>query len=672
MPVHQENPCNHAPLFLLPFNEVPNCSLSFPLAPSDQIITTVENPPTGAKFYRQCKLRRTGKDPLPSGEPASQFLLTSGDQILLQPEDNAHRPGVAQVLYFWNRPRAQRSSRHNAFARVKWYYRPEDLGQIPDQAVGEDEVFLSLHSDDCLAETIVGRCLVEPYVTWLQRLSSKPVPEQNGDTRRLVDDAMSDAMSTFADNYETAAVFYYYRRLYNPASGAFQLMDSDEWEEMSQESASDYDEHDLDFSDDDIAPSRTRKRRGNRVTRRSRHGRASHFLLPKQLGTEESIQCRDSQKAQIFNFLEEAVVKQNTIKSSSKCLYISGVPGTGKTASVREVIRDFQQRQWERMSIEFVEINAMGLSDSNMLYASLYQALTGVKELSPSQCAQKLNKYFREGRLQGGNVPRAQRMERRIVLILDEMDVLVSRGEKILYDVFDWSMSGKVQFALICISNTMNLPEKMIPRIGSRLGVNRLTFPPYTSDELKIILAGYIKSQDEVIYDDGALRLCAAKVGAVSGDVRRATQILKHAADITEREREGKKVVSAVVVNKAIDQLADGGKLRSVEQTSLFERLILLSSMGIRQDGSCGEMSSVLLSDIYEQARKHSRVLNLDVPSYAELEEACWELQMRSMITIEKAGHWTQSRMLCNIRDEDITFALKSCQVAAKVLGHKG
>jgi origin recognition complex subunit 1 len=48
-----------------------------------------------------------------------------------------------------------------------------------------------------------------------------------------------------------------------------------------------------------------------------------------------SLPCREEEYAQILDYLEVAVEE-----GTGACIYISGVPGTGKTATVREVVRN--------------------------------------------------------------------------------------------------------------------------------------------------------------------------------------------------------------------------------------------------------------------------------------------------------------------------------------------
>ena len=52
------------------------------------------------------------------------------------------------------------------------------------------------------------------------------------------------------------------------------------------------------------------------------------------------------------------------------CMYISGVPGTGKTATVHEVIRCIEEAQDDLPEFKFVEINGMKLTEPAQAYSA--------------------------------------------------------------------------------------------------------------------------------------------------------------------------------------------------------------------------------------------------------------------------------------------------------------
>lgn len=60
-------------------------------------------------------------------------------------------------------------------------------------------------------------------------------------------------------------------------------------------------------------------------------------------------------------------------------MYISGVPGTGKTATVTEVIRCLmkQVKLDEIPKFDYIEINGMRLTEPRQAYVHIYRQLTG-------------------------------------------------------------------------------------------------------------------------------------------------------------------------------------------------------------------------------------------------------------------------------------------------------
>lgn len=93
---------------------------------------------------------------------------------------------------------------------------------------------------------------------------------------------------------------------------------------------------------------------------------------------------------------------------SSNCLYISGVPGTGKTATCLEVVRRLQRRAQvgEIASFRFVEINGLRLPTPHHAYSRLFEALTG-QQLPPPRAAEMLESHFSKGSTKVGQADTA-------------------------------------------------------------------------------------------------------------------------------------------------------------------------------------------------------------------------------------------------------------------------
>ena len=68
--------------------------------------------------------------------------------------------------------------------------------------------------------------------------------------------------------------------------------------------------------------------------------------------------------------------------------------------------------------------------------------------------------------------------------------------------------------------------------LGSRLGLQRVSFKPYDQEDIRKIVAARLGSL--AAFDSDAIELCARKVASVSGDVRRALQICRRASEVAE------------------------------------------------------------------------------------------------------------------------------------------
>ena len=75
----------------------------------------------------------------------------------------------------------------------------------------------------------------------------------------------------------------------------------------------------------------------------------------------------------------------------------------------------------------------------------------------------------------------------------------------------------------------MDLPERLLPKIASRLGSGRVTFNPYNTSELIKIIEARLRSTGDYISDgkydaitQNAVQLASMKVAQISGDARRA------------------------------------------------------------------------------------------------------------------------------------------------------
>ncbi|KAI0165964.1 P-loop containing nucleoside triphosphate hydrolase protein [Xylariaceae sp. FL1272] len=257
------------------------------------------------------------------------------------------------------------------------------------------------------------------------------------------------------------------------------------------------------------------------------HNQASPFQIARaQLhvaSVPTTLPCRESEFAVVYSHLEAAITD-----GSGACIYISGTPGTGKTATVREVIARLDEavQADELDDFLFVEINGMKITDPHQSYCLLWEALRG-QRVSPSQALDLLEREFSH--------PSPRRVP--CVVLMDELDQLVTKNQSVMYNFFNWPGLRHSRLIVLAVANTMDLPERTLSnKISSRLGLTRITFPGYNHEQLMKIIQSRLEGVPGQIVESDAVQFASRKVAAVSGDARRALDICRRAVELAEAD----------------------------------------------------------------------------------------------------------------------------------------
>ncbi|KAI5275455.1 cell division control protein [Aureobasidium subglaciale] len=234
---------------------------------------------------------------------------------------------------------------------------------------------------------------------------------------------------------------------------------------------------------------------------------------------------RDEEKEQVSTFISERLNS-----GEGGCLYISGPPGTGKSAFVGNVCQDFTSCLDRNMAI--ATVNCMSVKTAKDLANTLSKDLD--LEILPGRAADfdclRAN-FFGQ--------------DKKHVVILDEIDRLVDLDLKLLYSLFEWSMEPSSSLILIGIANALDLTDRFLPRLKSRnLKPNLLPFMPYTASQITNIITSKLKALDDAPTDSNfipflhpaAIQFCSKKVASQTGDLRKAFDICRRAVDMVESE----------------------------------------------------------------------------------------------------------------------------------------
>lgn len=240
---------------------------------------------------------------------------------------------------------------------------------------------------------------------------------------------------------------------------------------------------------------------------------------------------REAERGELSTFIQGCIDK-----ASGGCTYVSGPPGTGKSAMVSEVTEAFETSE----TLQKAYINCMSIKSSKDLYGNLLENLCGDVEVLEGDEVKTLQGMF---------VSR-KKSKTVYVVTLDEIDHILSLDLESMYKLFEWSLQKSSRLILIGIANALDLTDRFLPRLKARnLKPELLPFLPYTAAQIKAVILTKLKSlvpKDSTTPDfvpflhPAAIELCSRKVSSQTGDLRKAFDICRRAIDVIEAETKQK------------------------------------------------------------------------------------------------------------------------------------
>lgn len=355
----------------------------------------------------------------------------------------------------------------------------------------------------------------------------------------------------------------------------------------------------------------------------------------------DALPCREREAADIFRF-----VGSKLMDGCGGCIYISGVPGTGKTATVTYVIRQLQMQSKNGIlpDFEYVNVNGMRLTEPRQSYVEILKQLTG-KIVQWEQAYNQLDsKFTKKGR-----------DSKPIVLLIDELDILCTKRQDVVYNLLDWPSKACCQLIVLTIANTMDLPERLLMgRVTSRLGLTRLTFQPYNYSQLQEIVTKRLL--DSKTFNPDAIQLVARKVASVSGDARRALDICRRAAEMAEADGINT-LVSMTHVNEALDSMMTQPKIRAIKSSSKLQKLLLQSVVAeVERTG----VEETTFSAVFKIFSSVAAIDGFAMVSMTIAMAAIAKLGSCRLLLLDQKIFGVYQKIMLNISIDDVYYALKS------------
>ncbi|RDX50187.1 P-loop containing nucleoside triphosphate hydrolase protein [Lentinus brumalis] len=264
------------------------------------------------------------------------------------------------------------------------------------------------------------------------------------------------------------------------------------------------------------------------------HVRAKALLRP-TCNDGPQLAGREQEKATIEAFIL-GFIFGSALSEDISALYISGSPGTGKTAMVNAVLAAVA-KQLQAQSTDVLAVNCMALDGVDAVWQRLAELLGTAKKTSgrgrkTKDTPQRIVEKF------------LAVSDRKCIVVLDELDHIASSTHA-LAPLFTLAHTFSKSLRLVGIANTHTLTSSSSTTVSmqSLAGVQTLHFAPYTSEQLLAILRARLAPLSE--NEDAAckervkkflpippLTLLSKKIAAQTGDVRAVFEVLRGAIDI--------------------------------------------------------------------------------------------------------------------------------------------
>ncbi len=314
-------------------------------------------------------------------------------------------------------------------------------------------------------------------------------------------------------------------------------------------------------------------------------------------------------------------------------ILIYGKTGTGKTAVAKHVGKELEKTgELHGVPCIVVYINCEVVDTQYRLLASLARHFE--KEIPMT--GWPTDQVYAE-------LKTALDSEKRIAIImLDEVDKLVKKGDDALYNLTRINSDlKKAKVSLIGVTNDLKFPEFLDPRVKSSLGEEELIFPPYDANQLRDILkqrAGMAFKQG--VLEDTVIPLCAAYAAQEHGDARRALDLLRVSGELAEREKALK--VQEIHVRHAQEKIERDRIVEVVRTLPSQSKLILLSVVLLGNNGD----SSLTTGEAYNIYKQMCRIIGLEMLTQRRVTDLISELDMLGILnaTIVSKGRYGRTK----------------------------
>ena len=314
-------------------------------------------------------------------------------------------------------------------------------------------------------------------------------------------------------------------------------------------------------------------------------------------------------------------------------ILIYGKTGTGKTAVAKHVGRELEKTsETHGIPCVVVYINCEVVDTQYRLLASIARHF----EKDIPMTGWPTDQVYTE-------LKSALDSDKRIaIIILDEVDKLVCKGDDVLYNLTRINSDlKKSKVSLIGVTNDLKFTEFLDPRVKSSLGEEEIIFPPYDANQIRDILnqRAQMAFKPEVL-EETVIPLCAAYAAQEHGDARRALDLLRVSGEIAERIKSNK--VLEAHVKQAQEKIEIDRIVEVVRTLPSQSKLVLLSVVLLGYNGD----SNLTTGEAYNIYKQMCRLIGIEILTQRRVTDLISELDMMGILnaTVVSKGRYGRTK----------------------------
>ncbi|KAF5203576.1 Cell division control protein 6-like protein [Thalictrum thalictroides] len=389
-----------------------------------------------------------------------------------------------------------------------------------------------------------------------------------------------------------------------------------------------------------------------------------------------AIVCREDEQKRVFEFCRTSIQEER-----GGSLYVCGCPGTGKTLSMEKVKQNLLDWVKEGGFHEpnILAVNCTSLGNTNEIFNKMLEVYQPLKKVNRASSAlQHLQKLFSQKKQSSS--------EKMMLIVADELDYLITKDRSVLHDLFMLTNFPFSRCILIGIANALDLADRFLPKLQAlNCKPVVVTFRAYSKDQILRILRQRLAALSFDVFNPQALELCARKVAAASGDMRKALCVCRSAIEMLEEEfrdtsstmnllqqentsfaqpnssaaecfvKQETNIVRVDHMALALSRIFKSTIVDIIQSLPQHQQILLCSMVklfrGSKKDTTVGE-----LNQFYIELCKSSHI---PPAGFLETSNMCRVLSDQGILKIGQSKDDRSKRVTLKVDEVDVTFALQ-------------